>query len=461
MQGKLNFYALSELSDSFRSGKLVPSEIVDYYLGNIERFDSKIGAFQSVYSESARSAAKACDLTIASGNHIGPFQGIPFVLKDICEVKGLITTGGSAIYSKRKSKETAIVASRLLAAGGILLGKTKTVEFAFGGWGTNQRLGTPLNPWDTKNDRICGGSSAGSAAAVASDMAVSAVGTDTGGSVRIPAAFCGLTGLKVTKNLLPTDGILPLSHTLDTPGPMARSLIDLIIMFEVLRGTEGWKVHRDLSKNEGLFKNLTKGVSGIRLGILNDADREMCTPTVLSNYDKIILNLENRGAIIKRYNPPMAYSDISERMSKIISAEAYAYYGHLYEDIENLMDDDVRFRVLGARDFGSSAYIKLLDERKQAEKIFSDSIKNYDALVTPTTCDEAPPISEVDQAISPGYFTRPFNYAGMCALSLPMGLSENGLPLGVQVAAGPYEEEMTLQVGATVEHEVLSIFEAS
>ncbi|MDG2475050.1 MAG: amidase [Paracoccaceae bacterium] len=455
---KTNFHSLFDLSHSFKKGDVKPSEIVELCLGNIEKLDSSLGAFQSIYSKSARLAAKASDLAFSSGHRLGPFHGIPFALKDICELKGKITTGGSALYKNRKSKETAIIASRLLAAGGILLGKTKTVEFAFGGWGTNQKMGTPKNPWDTRKKRICGGSSAGSAAAVASNMAICAVGTDTGGSVRLPAAFCGLTGLKVTKNLIPTDGIIPLSHTLDTPGPMARSLLDMIIMFEVLRGTEGWQIDRDIFSNEGIFKNLIKGVNGVRLGVINESDRQMCSTEVLRHYDEIILNLEKQGAIIHCYDPPISYLEISKKMSSLIATEAYHHHGHLYEDHKNPMDEDVRERVLSARDFSACDYMNLLDERKQAERLFLNSMLKFDALLTPTTAIEAPLVEDVDQSFSPGHFTRPFNYSGMCALSLPMGLSENGLPLSFQIASRPCYEEMVIQIGASVEKLSTTIF---
>ncbi len=228
-----NFYSIDELSKSFQEGHFKPSEITEFYLNNIAKKDPEVQSYQEVYAESAILSAKVADQAISSGNRLGPFHGIPFVLKDIYDVQGKITTSGSKIFEAKVAETTSTMARHLLSAGGILLGKSKTVEFAFGGWGTNQKMGTPWNPWDKKHHRICGGSSSGSAAALAANLAVCATGTDTGGSVRLPASFCGVTGLKVTKDLLSTKGITPLSHTLDTPGPMARSLLDLVIMFEV------------------------------------------------------------------------------------------------------------------------------------------------------------------------------------------------------------------------------------
>ena len=457
-QSKSKFYSLAEISTSFKKREIKPSEILEYYLKQIEEKDPQTQAFQSKYLGSALSSGKSADLAMTSGNLIGPFHGVPFVLKDICELKGHVTTGGSKVFRDRVSNTTATVAKRLLAAGGILLGKSKTVEFAFGGWGTNQKMGTPKNPWDATGHRVCGGSSAGSAAALASDMAICGVGTDTGGSVRLPAAFCGLTGLKVTKGLLPTDGILPLSHTLDTPGPMARSLLDMVIMLEVLIGTEGWKIEKKIKEEKGYFKNLIGNVSGLRIGVINERDRQECNFEVLDYYDKALKILEKQGAILETYNPPVEYSNISTKVGNIIAVEAYYHHGQLYEDMNKPMDEDVRERVLKVRNFPANDYLSLLAERKDAERLFLVSMNRFDVLVTPTIVNEAPLLSNVDQAVSPGYFTRPFNYAGMCALSLPMGLSKNGLPLSFQIAGRPNDEAITLRVGAAIERELASIF---
>ena len=154
---KNEYFGLSNLNYRFRKGEINPSELLEYYLNNIAKNNPKINAFQTVYADSARRAGRECDFAFNSGSRIGPFHGIPFALKDICELEGQITTGGSALFIERKSRQTALIAARLLNAGGILIGKTKTVEFAFGGWGTNQKMGTPKNPWDEENHRVCGG----------------------------------------------------------------------------------------------------------------------------------------------------------------------------------------------------------------------------------------------------------------------------------------------------------------
>ena len=227
-------YSVVELEKKYTEGSLTPKQVIDECLDSIEAMDSVVGAWQAVYAEEARAAAQIATAEMASGTRKGPFHGVPFALKDIVEVEGKLTAAGCAEWKDRRSIVTAEVAKRLIDSGGILIGKTKTVEFAFGGWGTNQRMGTPHNPWDKDVARVPGGSSSGSGAAVASGMVPCAIGTDTGGSVRLPAAFCGIVGLKTTEGLLPTDGIVPLSHTLDTPGPIARSVADAAVMYDAM-----------------------------------------------------------------------------------------------------------------------------------------------------------------------------------------------------------------------------------
>jgi len=454
------FHSIEELSRSFQEGDIKPSEITEFYLKNIVEKDAEIQCYQEVYIESATISSKEADKAMLSGHRLGPFHGIPFVLKDIYDVQGKITTSGSKIFTKKVAETTSTMAKRLLAAGGILLGKSKTVEFAFGGWGTNQNMGTPWNPWDEENHRICGGSSSGSAAALASNLTVCATGTDTGGSVRLPAGFCGVTGLKVTKDLLSTKGITPLSHTLDTPGPMARSLLDLVVMFEVLKGTEGYEIDQKMTSSSGLFEDLKKGVSGLRIGTINEKDRSQCSCTVLQQYDKILGMLENQGANIAEFNSPIDYHDMSQKTGDIISIEAYSHHGYLCEDENNIVDQNVKQRILHAKDFSTKQYVKLLEDRKANQQIFLDSMSSFDALVTPTMTHEATLIEEVNQAVSPGHFTRPFNYTGMCALSVPIGLGENDLPVGFQIAARPNDEKMALRIGAEVERSVPSFFES-
>src|SRR5271167_4037184 len=200
------------LSAEIGAGRLSPVDLIDALLARIRAKDQKLHAFLEVYADEARLAAEAADKAIRSGHRIGPLHGIPIALKDLIEIEGRVTTGGSQVWCDRRSTVTATIAKRLIAAGMIVIGKTHTVEFAMGGWGTNQHRGTPWNPWDPALARTPGGSSSGSGVAVSAGFAPWAIGTDTGGSVRLPASWCGLTGLKTTIGRVSTYGILRLAR---------------------------------------------------------------------------------------------------------------------------------------------------------------------------------------------------------------------------------------------------------
>jgi aspartyl-tRNA(Asn)/glutamyl-tRNA(Gln) amidotransferase subunit A len=229
---------VAELSRAYGEGVLSPVDVVDALLERIRKRDSALHAFIAVYEADARLAAEAAHKAMRARHRVGPLHGVPIALKDLVDLEGRVTTGGSKVWAERVSPVTATLAERLIAAGMIVLGKTHTVEFAMGSFGTNTHLGTPRNPWDLAVHRTPGGSSSGSAVAVAAGLAPAAIGTDTGGSVRLPAAWCGIVGLKVTAGRISTHGVLPLSSTLDTPGPMTRSVEDAALIFRVLNGPD-------------------------------------------------------------------------------------------------------------------------------------------------------------------------------------------------------------------------------
>src|SRR3954466_10122509 len=216
--------------------RLSPVDLIDGLLNRIEALEPKLHAFVELYGADARLAAEGADKAIRSGHAVGPLHGVPVALKDLVDLDGRTTMGGSAAQRQRRSTITATIAQRMIAQGMIVLGKTHTVEFAYGGWGTNQHLGTPWNPWDLEIPRTPGGSSSGSGVAVAAGLAPWAIGTGTGGSVRLPASWCGLSGLKTTIGRVSTYGILPLAPSLDTPGPMARSVEDAAWLFTLMQG---------------------------------------------------------------------------------------------------------------------------------------------------------------------------------------------------------------------------------
>ena len=443
--------SIGALSEAFQDGSLTPSEVLRAHLRRIEKLDPTLGSFQAVYAEDALSAASAADAAIESGHRIGPFHGIPFALKDIFEVENRVTTCGSRAMQDRVSPHSGPIVRRLIAAGGILVGKTKTVECALGGWGTNQRMGTPLNPWDLGHPRVPGGSSAGSGVAVAAGLSVCATGTDTGGSVRLPAAFCGLTGLKTSKSCLPTDGIMPLSHSLDTPGPMTRSVMDTALMLAVMQGSEGWRIEYDCEHHMGLFAKFSDGASGLRFGVLDDSERKNCSAEILASYDDAINRLVALGAEIQVFTAPAHYIDLAAANGVITIYEGYGYHKDFYDNPKAPMDEDVRKRMLTGRGLTPASQTERLSAQRQCQAQFSTALNGFDALLTPTITEAAPLLSEIDQDMSPGHFTRPFNYLDMCALSMPTLPTADQLPTSLQIIARAGQEALTLRIGAALE----------
>jgi aspartyl-tRNA(Asn)/glutamyl-tRNA(Gln) amidotransferase subunit A len=448
---------IASISQAYEEGALTVKEVVSAHLDQIHKHDPKLGAYQSVFDEQAMQMADAADKSIKAGFRLGPMHGIPFALKDIYHLKGTVCTNGAKVLLDHQSPETGTVVKRLIAAGGIILGKSKTVEHAFGGWGTNQQMGTPWNPWDSEHHRIPGGSSSGSAVATSAAMAVCGIGSDTGGSVRLPAGFCGLTGLKVTEGQLPCDGIMPLSQTLDTPGPITQTVTDTIILYDVMRGRFGADIDHDMKTNQGLFGKARQDIAGLNIGVIDDIERAYCSPEVLENYDRVLDILKTLGARLEVLSLPLSYAECADWNGEITAIEAYNNHGALYEDQQAPLDEDVRKRVLSGKTRLAHDYINLLKQRREHMAMFMASMAGFDALVTPSITTPAPKIDDADQAVSPGHFTRPFNYFGVCGLSLPTGLSEEGLPLSLQIIAKPHDEAMSIRIGMSVESAMESI----
>ncbi|MGY2047673.1 amidase [Methylobacterium sp. JK268] len=434
------------LARAIAARRLSPVDAVEALLARIDRLDPRLRAFVEVYADDARLAAEGADRAIRSGHAVGPLHGVPVALKDLIDVEGRVTTGGSMTMRERRATATATVARRMIAQGMILLGKTHTVEFAYGGWGTNQRMGTPHNPWDPAVPRTPGGSSSGSGVAVASRMAPWAIGTDTGGSVRLPASFCGITGLKVTVGRVSTAGVLPLSTTLDTPGPMARSVEDVALLYNVLQGPDPLDPNTRGIAPVDPVPTLDRGVRGLRLGRMPAAEREGCAPEVLAAYDRALDVLDRLGAEIVDITLPFRFADFLNT-SSIVNAEAYFHNGALAEDFAAPLDEDVRARILAGAAVSARDYLRTRRLQQDMKRSFDRAMADLDALLTPTTATAALPLATIDQAVMPSRFTRFGNFLELCALALPNGVTAEGLPLSLQVVCRGYDEAMALRIG--------------
>ncbi|MGI9599280.1 MAG: amidase [Acidimicrobiales bacterium] len=441
---------VTDLARSHAEGRS-PIEATDQVLDRIERLDGALEAWQVVYADEARRAASAAAEQLTVGHRVGPFHGIPFALKDIVDVGGRVTTAGSASFVDRVSPTTATIGRRLLAAGGVLIGKTKTVELAFGGWGTNDHYGMPRNPWDATTVRAPGGSSSGSGVAVSSGMVPCAIGTDTGGSVRLPAAFCGIVGLKTTEGLLPTDGIVPLSHTLDTPGPMARTVADVALMFDVLTGRSPLDIDDDWLGRRGLHQPPPPDLRGVGLGALADSERALVAADVLTRYDSALDQLSDLGADVTVVASPVSYEEMKELTFVIVTAEAWMHHGHLFADDDAPIDEHARRRAMPGRDVPAHRYLEALEQRRRLRAELLASMAHLDALVTPTTADTAPAVEEIDEASTPAHFTRAANLLSLSALSVPTGLTGAGLPAAIQFMGRGFDEASLLRIGGVYE----------
>jgi aspartyl-tRNA(Asn)/glutamyl-tRNA(Gln) amidotransferase subunit A len=334
-----------------------------------------------------------------------------------------------------------------MAAGMINLGRTHTVEFAYGGWGTNQHLGTPRNPWDESTHRTPGGSSSGSGVAVAARMAPWAIGTDTGGSVRIPAAWNGITGLKTTIGRISTFGVLPLSPTLDTPGPITRDIEDAALLLTVLQGQDRHDP-RTLSVHDvDPMRGLRGGVKGLRLARLPAHERDGIDAEVLAAYDRSVEALADMGAEIVDVALPARFTDLGAINGRIMSAEAYAALAEVVDDNSQPLDQDVRPRIRAGAAISSRDYLAALTERERMKAAFCAAIEGIDALLTPTAVTPALPVASVDQNTTPAVFTRWVNFLDLCAVAVPNGFAAAGLPTSLQIVCRACAEPLALRIG--------------
>lgn len=439
------FLPAHALRDAYTCGDLSPTDVIDAQLERIERYEPKLAAFTEVFAEDARSAASAATNAIKNGWRIGPLHGVPIALKDLIEINGRETKGGTAANAGRISTYIATLATRALQAGMIVIGKTHTVEFAMGGWGTNTELGTPWNPWDMSTKHAPGGSSSGSGVATAAGMTTLAIGTDTGGSVRLPAAWCGHVGLKTSLGRISVHGVLPLAESLDSPGPMTRSVEDAALLYAALSGPD---MNDPLTYRPPYIDpmpDLKRGIEGMRIARMPDRDRDGVDSEVLAAYDAALEVLQRAGAHIVTVDLPEKLADMAAPLGRIMSAEGYAHNSHLVDDPNAPLDKDVRPRLAAGRTITSMEYIHAKQAQQRSIRAFHAAMADVDILLTPTTIEPAPIVAEIDQTTSPAVFTRAINMVEMCACAVPIGFSKGGMPLSAQFIARYGAEDVALR----------------
>jgi aspartyl-tRNA(Asn)/glutamyl-tRNA(Gln) amidotransferase subunit A len=452
MTSALHELSVSELSAGLTARRFSPVDVVEAHLARIAALDPRLHAFVEVHGADAKLAAEAADKARRSGHGLGPLHGIPIAIKDLLEVEGRVTTGGSPSRRNAVSAHSATLVKKLIGAGMVVLGKTHTVEFAYGAWGTNQHMGTPWNPWDLKTHRTPGGSSSGSGVAVAARMAPCAIGSDTGGSVRIPSSWCGITGLKVSMGRISAFGVLPLCPTLDTPGPIARTVEDCAILLDVMQGPDPRDPLTLRLAPTDPFAKLKRGVKGLKLARMPDSERANHDGEVLAAYDRSLKELESLGAeIVELPSMGRSFRENGDLVGRIISAEIYPRIAALADDRAAQMDEAVRARVLAGRDITARQYLDVLAERERRKQEFAASIEGIDAVLSPSTFTPAVPIDTVDQTGTPAVSTRWVNFLDLCGLSLPNGLTVGGLPTSLQIVCRDGDEATALRIGWALE----------
>jgi aspartyl-tRNA(Asn)/glutamyl-tRNA(Gln) amidotransferase subunit A len=450
----LAFAPMHVLAEQLRTGGTSASALLDLYLQRIRKYDEKLHSFVGVYEDDARLAAEAADRLLRAGQRPGPLHGIPIALKDLLEMEGRVTTGGSLYWRDRVSALTATAVRRLTAAGMIPLGKTHMVEFAFGSWGTNTTMGAPWNPWDLRTQRSPGGSSSGSGVAVAAALAPAAIGSDTGGSVRIPASLCGIVGLKTTVGRVSNHGVLMLSNLLDTLGPMTRDVEDAALLFMAMHGPDAADPQTLAAHSPtDVLAALKSGVAGLRLAVLPDSDLGEVDPEVAKAFAAALDTFRGLGVRIDDLKLPAAYGPLADLTGKIIAAEGYELHRDWIDRDDLPFDHDVRSRMRGGKAVLAADYVRVTAERRKLCREVDRLLSDFDGLLMPTTPLPPIPLTEIDQSKAPmSRLTRPVNLLDLCALALPCGFTKAGLPISLQIVGRGYDEARVLRIGWAFEN---------
>jgi aspartyl-tRNA(Asn)/glutamyl-tRNA(Gln) amidotransferase subunit A len=431
----LTALSLLDAAALLRGRKVSPVELTNACLARIERLNPELNAFITVTADQALVDARAAESDIARGRPRGPLHGVPIALKDLFDTAGVKTTAGSAVFADRVPSQDAEVVRRLKQAGAVLVGKLNMHEFAYGDTSAQSHFGPVRNPWDRQ--RISGGSSGGSGAAVAARLCYAALGSDTGGSIRQPSAYCGIVGLKPTYGLVSTIGVVPLSWSLDHVGPMTRTVADTAVLLQAIAAYDPRDTNSVDTPPPDYTKALGQKVSAFRLGIPRAVFYEGVDPEIEHAINDALQVLGRLTASTRDVELP------SYRTLPVVGAEAYAFHTPYFTKSPELYKPATRQRIEGGSKISASAYIEGKRELDRLRRAVADVFATVDLLVTPTT-----PIlpQTVDEAVNnptvppPGGVapslrnTQPFDIYGLPTISIPCGFSRAGLPIGLQIS---------------------------
>ncbi|MCA1241483.1 amidase [Stappia stellulata] len=411
-------------------------ERVDACIALINDCNSKLNAVSTVFAEAARQRADALDRDAREGKPLGALHGVPVLIKDLVDIVGHPTGFGSLCYASGPAARNAPLIDRLEAAGAIILGTTNMVEFAVGSWGTNAVQGSPWNPADKENHRITGGSSSGSAVAVAAGFAPVAFGSDTGGSIRIPATLCGVVGYKPSYGLIPLQGVAATGPSFDTLGPLARSIADAKRAAEAAAGVR--------------FEHPAVALDGLCMIRVSEADLAPIEPAVLEGYRRVLAQLCEAGVTFKEVKLPMSFVEFQQLNGDIVAFEAYRQLRALVDDHAAELDQFVRQRVQYGATISEATYRQRLIELQAMRQESLGLFEGVDALLLPGTPMVAPTVDRVDESKVPmSRYTRLGNCLNFCAIALPV--PTQSLPIGIQLALPHGQDPKLLAIADEVE----------
>ncbi len=447
--------SLSEAARLVSTKEVSPVELVDACLGRIDSVNDKLAAYIEVYRDGARQVAKAAETMISAGHRLGPLHGVPIALKDNIGLAGLVTTAGSKILEDWRPDVDATVAERLKGSGAIIIGKTNMHEFAWGGTSANPHYGFVRNPWNT--DRFPAGSSGGSGAAVAARTCYGALGTDTGGSIRLPSAINGIVGIRPTIGRVSNAGIVPLAWSMDTVGPMARTVEDCALMFNVIAGYDP----RDLSSTTiptvNYTADLNHGVQGLRIGIVSDYFFHHLQAPVHDAVKAALDTLVELGASVIDVAIENIHGNISAQLT-VESCEPSTYHQQWLRERPQDYGDDVRLLLEIGELHLATHYLQAQRYRSLLRAEFMDAFKSVDVFICPTLPFTATRIGETLVEIENGIeedmlaaimqFTGVPSLTGLPSLNVPCGFDLDGLPIGMQVIGRPFDETTLFRVGS-------------
>ena len=426
-----------ELGEAVRLRKISPVELTRACLQRIKASNPSLNAFITVMAESALGQARTAEKEILAGNWRGPLHGIPIGLKDLIDTAGVRTTAASELYKHRIPIQSADVVLRLEEAGAVLLGKHNLHEFAYGGSSMISAFGEVHNPRTTAH--IAGGSAGGSAAAVAAGLGYGAIGTDTAGSIREPAALCGVVGLKPTYGRVSTRGVIPLSESLDHVGPLAANVVDVTVLFRAIASGEGIPAAN--------FLETWKSRAKLRVGVPRSFFYEELDPEVEASVNKALAILERLASDLREI------SLVPDNDRTVQAAEAYAFHALSVAKTPELYQPETLRRIRTGEKITAEEYERKRAELKATREKIRGLFETVDLIVTPTTPILAPTIAELKgnpELLRPRELmllrnTRPFNVWGVPAISIPCGFAKAGLPIGLQIAGPPGRENMLLE----------------